>query len=77
MILTVKDAAKRTGLTRDGIYYFIYTQRLPASRLLGQYVFTEEDLDKFIQVRGAGFPHPGRPKKQQTALSDSVETENG
>ena len=54
-IVTAIELAKMAGIQPQTVYFHIRNRRLPANRILGQYVFSRECAERFVAERGTGF----------------------
>lgn len=69
-ILTVSEAAKELGISREAVYLAIREGRLTAVKILGKYGITRDELDKYQPVEG-------RVKAQRQAASNRKSTKKG
>jgi excisionase family DNA binding protein len=69
-ILTVSEAAKELGISREAVYLAIREGRLTAVKILGKYGITRDALDKYQPVEA-------RVKAQRQAASKRRSTKKG
>jgi excisionase family DNA binding protein len=69
-ILTVSQAAKELGISREAVYLAIREGRLTAVKILDKYGITRDELDKYQPVEA-------RVKAQRQASSKRRSTKKG